>query len=47
MRDRKITPTEPRRERDGKRAPRGAKSKQATTARKQARQRKHAQQGRA
>lgn len=45
MRDRKITPSN--RERDGKRAPRGAKSKQATNARKQARRRKHEQQGRA
>lgn len=45
MRDRKITPND--KERDGKRAPRGAKSKQATNARKQARERKHAQQGRA
>lgn len=45
MHDRKISTSN--RERDGKRAPRGAKSKRATIARKQARDRKRAQQGRA
>jgi hypothetical protein len=46
MRDRIPTPKSADRERDAKRAPRGAKSKSATLARKRDRRVKYARQGR-